>query len=245
MSLRPSLLLAAALAACAATQPGVAPAANPVQRCVAADGRTIYTDRPCTSLGATSRLPGRHAGTAGGARLHRIGCARTVAALSGEVAMAVRSRDVNRLASVYDWAGVSNASARRILDRLEAVASRPLVDIVPVLASEPPQATGHVDVVVAAAPPAQGAPDAVPGPARSNWRTQWIPSAPGQATQGADSTEAATAYADRMATPVPAPRPRPPRPVGLRLEQTLAGTATPSRTVFGLRRNFGCLWISL
>lgn len=36
-----------------------------------------------------------------------------------------------------------------------------------------------------------------------------------------------------------------PRPVGLRLEQTLGSSATPSRTVFGLRRQYGCFWITL
>jgi hypothetical protein len=34
------------------------------------------------------------------------------------------------------------------------------------------------------------------------------------------------------------------RPVGLRLEQTLANGSTPSRTVFGLRRNYNCFWIT-
>lgn len=32
-------------------------------------------------------------------------------------------------------------------------------------------------------------------------------------------------------------------PVALRLEQTLANGSTPSRTVFGLQRYFGCWWI--
>lgn len=32
-------------------------------------------------------------------------------------------------------------------------------------------------------------------------------------------------------------------PVGLRVEQTLANGITPSRTVFGLTRHFGCWWI--
>ncbi|WP_282295336.1 hypothetical protein [Stenotrophomonas sp. PS02289] len=41
------------------------------------------------------------------------------------------------------------------------------------------------------------------------------------------------------------PAPSRPRPVGLRLEQTLANSATPSRTVFGLRRQYGCFWITL
>ncbi|KAF1013976.1 MAG: hypothetical protein GAK31_02999 [Stenotrophomonas maltophilia] len=35
------------------------------------------------------------------------------------------------------------------------------------------------------------------------------------------------------------------RPIALRLEQTLAGTATPARTVFALRRQYGCFWITL
>lgn len=38
---------------------------------------------------------------------------------------------------------------------------------------------------------------------------------------------------------------RPPRLIGLRVEQTLANGATPSRTVFGLRRNLGCWWVRL
>ena len=35
------------------------------------------------------------------------------------------------------------------------------------------------------------------------------------------------------------------RPIGLRLEQTLANGSTPSRTVLGLRRQYNCFWISL
>lgn len=34
------------------------------------------------------------------------------------------------------------------------------------------------------------------------------------------------------------------RPIGLRLEQTLANGSTPSRTVFGLRRHYNCFWIT-
>ncbi len=35
------------------------------------------------------------------------------------------------------------------------------------------------------------------------------------------------------------------RPVALRLEQVLPGTATPSRSVLGLRRQHGCFWVTL
>lgn len=34
-----------------------------------------------------------------------------------------------------------------------------------------------------------------------------------------------------------------PRLIGLRVEQTLANGSTPSRTVFGLRKNLGCWWV--
>lgn len=34
-----------------------------------------------------------------------------------------------------------------------------------------------------------------------------------------------------------------PRLIGLRVEQTLGNGSTPSRTVFGLRKNLGCWWV--
>ncbi len=49
--------------------------------------------------------------------------------------------------------------------------------------------------------------------------------------------------ADPDAPDAAAGTPRP-RPRGLRLEQTLAGGSTPSRTVFELRRQYDCFWIS-
>lgn len=39
------------------------------------------------------------------------------------------------------------------------------------------------------------------------------------------------------------PRVAKPRLIGLRVEQTLANGSTPSRTVFGLRKNLGCWWV--
>jgi hypothetical protein len=40
-------------------------------------------------------------------------------------------------------------------------------------------------------------------------------------------------------------RARKPRLVGLRVEQTLGNGTTPSRTVFGLRKQLGCWWVRL
>ncbi|KAF1686065.1 hypothetical protein B1992_09715 [Pseudoxanthomonas broegbernensis] len=211
-----------------------APAAGPVQRCVTDEGRTLYTDRRCADLGAVDRVPPPRGTAATDGRLQRIGCARTLGALAGEVGAAVRAGDVNRLAGVYDWAGVSNASASRILDRLEAVVARPLVDVAPVMAADPAEGTGMPVPGDGNLPAAQGA-LLEPAPASPAWMPNWPrrtdpPPAPVPA-------EAATAAIRATTTR--------PRPVGLRLEQTLAGGATPMRTVFGLRRNFGCLWIAL
>jgi hypothetical protein len=52
---------------------------------------------------------------------------------------AIDTRSANRLAGIYHWPGTSADSGYRIWTRLEAIAQRPLVDIVPVMAgSRPP-----------------------------------------------------------------------------------------------------------
>lgn len=60
--------------------------------------------------------------------------------------------------------------------------------------------------------------------------------------------EAAEATAPAAPTGVPAaagtPPPAQPRPWGLRLEQTLANGGMPSRTIFSLRRQYNCFWVS-
>lgn len=109
--------------------------AQQVQRCTTLSGETIYSDKRCEDIGAIDRLPEvdkekAQAGSSGS--LYRGGCSRTLSDLVYQITAAVDAKDVNRLASVYQWAGVSNEAAARVLDRLEAVVKRPLVDIVPV-----------------------------------------------------------------------------------------------------------------
>lgn len=109
-----------------------------VRRCVTASGQTVFTDRKCDEIGAVERL--RRDDPAGGARVHRgIGCARTLQDLVFEMTTAIDGRDANRLAAVYHWPGTSADTGYRIWTRLDAIANRPLVDIVPVMpASRPP-----------------------------------------------------------------------------------------------------------
>ncbi|MEO6103498.1 MAG: hypothetical protein ABIP44_07660 [Pseudoxanthomonas sp.] len=171
--------------------------AQKVQRCTSMGGDTVYTDRHCEDIGAMDRLPRAAAAGSGGSSLYRSGCSRTLSDLVGQITAAIDNKDVNRLASIYQWVGVSNASANSILNRLEAIVERPLVDIVP-LRPRPPPIVDENGVVV---------------------------------DENSDGYYPQTTVRQR--------------PVGLRLEQTLANGRTPSQTVFGLRRSYNCFWISL
>ncbi len=126
------LLLLLALAAC-----GTAHAE--IRRCVAADGRTIYTDRQCQDLGAVERLPDTH--SAGSARSYRYSCPRSLQDLVYQLTDAIGNRDVNRLASVYYWSGQSTRTGYALMRRLDTIAQRPLADIVPVYPARAPVPT--------------------------------------------------------------------------------------------------------
>ena len=104
-----------------------------VQRCTTMGGDTVYTDKNCEDIGAMDRLPSASTtGPSATGALYRGGCSRTLSDLVAQVSMAISAGDVNRLAGVYHWSGVSDAAALRILNQLDAVAQRPLVDIVPI-----------------------------------------------------------------------------------------------------------------
>lgn len=183
------LLLLPGVCAIAQAQP------TRLNRCTDPQGQSVYTDRPCDSLGAQSRRPPP---TPSGNTLQRdslgSSCPRRLSELVQALHTAVSIGDVNRLSSLYLWGAVSDAGAQRILGQLESVVRRPLVDVVPVYPRQ------DVD-------------------------------------EGQD-----IAAQDSETEPLPAARRH---PVGLRLEQTLPGSATRAATVLGLRRQYGCFWITL
>lgn len=168
-----------------------------LNRCTDAQGRSVYTDRPCDSVGAQSRRPPP---PPAGSTLQRdslgASCPRRLSELVQALHDAVNTQDVNRLSTLYLWSAVSDAGARRILGQLESVVRRPLVDVVPVYTQQDDEVQ----------------PDEGQSPA----------------AQGSDP-----------GTPVAR------HPVGLRLEQTLPGSAARAATVLGLRRQYGCFWITL
>lgn len=112
-------------------------AAAQVKRCSTQDGGLVYTDRKCEDIGARERLP-PPVTTSGGAYLRRNVCARSIQDLSHSLSSAIQSGDANRIAGLFDWAGMGTTAANRVMDRLELIASRTLVDVQPVFAGSAP-----------------------------------------------------------------------------------------------------------
>ena len=111
-----------------------------VRHCQAADGTRLYTDRQCTDLGAReSRDP--PPGQAAGSR--RQACASSVPDLAYALDDAIRSGDANRIAGLYDWAGMGSSNANRVLDQLQRIAERPLVDVREARAGDVPGDAGR------------------------------------------------------------------------------------------------------
>ena len=108
------------------------PATAQVRRCTGPDGTTIFTDRPCQDLGAVERVPHAAASAIAQTHLYRNVCSRNLQDLVYALTAAVDSRDVNEFAGVYDWAGMSTRTGYAIMDRLQAIVQRPLVDVTPV-----------------------------------------------------------------------------------------------------------------
>jgi hypothetical protein len=191
---RPAFLTGLLLPACAVALSTSIPATSvraEVHRCTTPGGDSVYTDKRCEDIGAIERRPQASNAPAGASRLYRSSCSRTLQDLVYELTAAIDSRDVNRLAGVYDWNGMSTQTAYAIMGRLDAIAQRPLVDVLPVVPRVPDEDGTLVD-------------------------GEYYPQ-----------------VAVRRA------------PVGLRLEQTLGKSATPSRTVLGLRKYMDCWWIRL
>ena len=126
-------LLGALLLACAGT------AAAQVNTCLYPDGGLVYTDQSCAAVGATPAPPGTRAQIA---TRYRNACARDLQELLVQLSTAIEVGDVNQLASYYQWTGLSTRTGYDIMDRLETIAGRPLIDILPVYPRDPEPAPG-------------------------------------------------------------------------------------------------------
>lgn len=188
--------------------------AQKINRCTNAQGQTVYGDKPCETMGARARLlPDARA--VGGSGLYRDSCARRLSELVAQIQSAADARDPNRLSGIYLWNGLSSAAATRVMDRLDEIVQRPLIDIAPVFPEEPAY---------------------VPAPTKPFTYTDGTPVDPAQ-------TASSSGYPDVQAPSNAGSGPR--RPIALRLEQTLPRSATPTRTILHLRRQYNCFWITL
>jgi len=119
------------------------PAAAQVRRCATPDGVTVYTDRRCIDIGGVERLS-RDAPSSGVRQPYRSGCARNLQDLVYEISSAIDASDANRLASVYNWTGMSSRQGYAVMARLAVLVKRPLVDIAPVMAASPDGVDGDL-----------------------------------------------------------------------------------------------------
>lgn len=203
--------------------------AQTVNRCVGADGRSIYSDQPCHSVGAVARqaparpaAAGAHGFTTGTGTVGA-GCSRSIDALLMGVRGALESGDVNRLATHYHWPGTSARGGRYLMDELEDIARRPFVAI-DVVYPEPPSLPEQFDFGPAPVP----APAETPDPGAETPQSGY----PLAGTEGGGGIAAAPS--------------RQARPSALRIEQATSATDPGStRTDFLLRRHAGCWWIEL
>ena len=101
-----------------------------LNRCVAADGTAVFTDRPCDAMDARpaptpppdpDSVPDRVATVRE--------CPRTPAALVERIELALVAADGNKLAELYDWRGHSTGSTFHIMPRLEALAAARAVEV--------------------------------------------------------------------------------------------------------------------
>ena len=113
----------------------VAPAAafaqgGALNRCVAADGTAVFTDRPCDAVDARpAPTPPPDPDTVPDRVATVRECPRTPVALVERLEVAMAAADGNKLAELYDWRGHSSGSAYHIMPRLESLATARAVEV--------------------------------------------------------------------------------------------------------------------
>jgi hypothetical protein len=99
-----------------------------VRHCVTADGTRLYTDQRCADLGAVEELRVPALDTPAVSHRRPV-CARSVRDLAYALEEAIRSGDANRIAGLYDWAGMGTTNASRVMNRLQDIAGRDVVEV--------------------------------------------------------------------------------------------------------------------
>jgi hypothetical protein len=140
-----SAIAAAILLAALPAVPQRAEANSGVLRCKMPDGSSVYTNKACGAMGAKAvplsgdvlnriereqryeakltgvEVPDNAVGTiqASARRPVQRGCADSPQQLALDLTSSVAMHDVNRVAESFDWAGMQNAQAQRVMRNLE------------------------------------------------------------------------------------------------------------------------------
>lgn len=113
------LLLCLALPAAAQTA---------IHRCVGADGRPVFSDQPCTAIGATSLLPPPAAsGTASAGPTAGLLCAKDIGELREGMAQAFAAHSANRIGGLVLWNGYGSSGTVDSLRSMESLVRQSLV----------------------------------------------------------------------------------------------------------------------
>lgn len=168
-----------------------------IRKCISPSGVVGYTDGSCEELKMAPALQGERGGSTA-----RIRCAVTLQSLMSQLAFAIQTQDVNRIAELYDWHGVSTRTSYGVMDRLDGLTGGHVLGIEPVFRELAPP------------PPPLGA-DGQP-----------------------------LSILERSALAGSAPRTRR-VPTGLRVQSMQAQQGVPDTMHLGVRRYFGCWWITL
>lgn len=153
-TLSASAFAATLLLAALPAVPQRAEANTGVLRCQMPDGTSVYTNKACSAFGAKAtplsadvlnriEREQRHEAKLTGVepaanplqtiqasvrRAPQSGCADTPQQLAADLAASVAMRDVNRVAESFDWAGMQNAQAQRVMIKLEGLARQVVSD---------------------------------------------------------------------------------------------------------------------
>jgi hypothetical protein len=108
--------------------------AQDIKRCQRSDGSVVFTDGFCEA-DQTEKATAPASTTPGRPAPYRQGippppaCNASPDELLYSVKSAIDMQDINQLAKHYHWPGVSSGQSKSILDRLELLVNRPLLDI--------------------------------------------------------------------------------------------------------------------
>ena len=112
-----------------------AAAQTTIHRCVGADGRPVFSDQQCTSIGAISIMPppvppaSASSADAPAGPSTGLLCAKDMAGLREGIAQAFANRDANRIGGLILWNGYGSGGAVENIRNMEALVHQPLLAV--------------------------------------------------------------------------------------------------------------------